>query len=295
MSTRSQRLRAIASILCTAWLQGGCSAEAEQPPAPPHRALEERAASGGADTGQAVDEEPTEPEWQPGEGTYAPGSTCKKVELSDIPFGQPGQAAQDLGAPIAALRTDLLPAWTIEDLQPAFERIRDERFLCDPGRADFPRRLTWLDPRTGCEMRAELVSFMLAQWGYPRPFKIFLFGPLQVTTPNTVSGVAAWSWHVASAVRVDDRAYVLDAAVEPRRPLTLDEWTRLLVSDVEELEGVVCDAAAFQPASACFGGPSSTGAAIHFQQSSFASEWRLQLALGRDPERALADAPPWAL
>jgi hypothetical protein len=277
----------IVIVACASCQQLGCTVENDQPSTERHPTLEENAAG---------DDDPPDREWQPGDGFYVPGAECKRVSLTDDHFANPGESANDAGVPLAALRVDRLPEWSLEQLQPAFNRIRDERFLCDPLRPDFARRLTWLDPNQGCEMRAELVGWKLAEWGYSRPFKIFLFGPMQVSTPNTPSGSASWSWHVASAVRVGKIAYVFDAAVEPRRPLTLDEWTQRLIPRVEDLKAAVCDSAAFQPASTCFGGPAwSTPTAIHFEQSFFAAEWKLQLALGRDPERSLGDAPPWAM
>jgi len=318
----------IFSIACIYWLQLGCSAVIERPPAGRARSLDENAATeqeddGGEVTDSAPDDvpadstpddvpaaaghdgtseheddhdQPVKEEWQPGDGSYAPGAECKTVSETLAPDVNYDDTALRAEGPISALRIDLLPEWPLEAVQPAFERIRDERFLCDPSRPDFPRRLTWLDPRRGCEMRAELVSWKLAEWGYPRPFKIFLAGHMQASTPNTPSGVVGWDWHVAAAVRVGDRAYVFDAALEPLRPLTLDEWVHRLVNDVDDLQGAVCDDAAFEPGSACFGGPAwATSNAIAFQQSTFEAEWKLQVALGRDPERTLGDHPPWAL
>jgi hypothetical protein len=96
-------------------------------------------------------------------------------------------------------------------------------------------------------------------------------------------------------VRVGKVGYVFDAAIEPSRPLTIPEWTQRVTSDVNSLKGVVCDHAAFQPNSTCFGGAEwATAAAIAGEQGDFESEWKLQVALGRDPEQTLGDAPPWA-
>jgi hypothetical protein len=96
-------------------------------------------------------------------------------------------------------------------------------------------------------------------------------------------------------VRVANRGYVLDAAIEPRRPLTVEEWTQRVTTNIDGLTGAVCDYAAFQPDSPCFGGSDwATGTAIATQQSTFADEWDLQLALGRDPQHSLGDSPPWA-
>lgn len=197
---------------------------------------------------------------------------------------------------IPELPIALLPEWQRADLEPAFERIRDERFQCDPAHPGFLRRLTWLRPAVSCEARAELVSAKLAEWGYPRPGKVFVFGSpdLVAATPNSATGSVTWSWHVAAAVRVGDEAYVFDAAIEPRRPLTVVEWASRLAPNTDAVTGAVCDAAAFQPSSYCFGDPvPKTRTALAYERSNLEAEWNLQRELGRDPEKVLGDSPPW--
>lgn len=275
----TQRLvsRARFAIVPLAVLFAGCEVEVTPSALEGDPALEERAAEPPSEMG----------------GLYQPGAACTKPTVLEEVSSEPGTAAQELYVPLAELRVAALPEWREADVQPAFEHVRDERFLCDPARPDFPRRLTWLDPRQSCEMRAELVGWKLAQMGYPRPYKIFLSGFMAVSIPNT-SKTASWTWHVASAVRVGKIAYVFDAAVEPSRPLTLEEWTGRLIGDPSSLEAVICDHAAFQPNSTCMGGPEwATASAIAGQQGDFESEWELQKEQGRDPEQALGNAPPW--
>lgn len=204
--------------------------------------------------------------------------------------------ASAMKRPVEELSISLLPEWDAAALQPAFERIRDERFQCDPKRPNFARRLTWLRPAVSCEARAELVSAKLGEWGYPRPGKIFAFGlpELTVGTPNSENGKASWPWHVAAAVRVGDEAYVFDAAIEPRRPLLVEEWLLRMAPSLNVVTATICDANAFQPASYCFGEPQpKTRTALNYERGNFEAEWNLQVKLGRDPQQVLGAAPPW--
>jgi len=225
-------------------------------------------------------------------------ASCPDVgEVTDVDFSIPPEARPSaMGTLVWDMPVDLLPNWQLEDLQPAFESVRDERFQCDPKRPDFARRLTWLRPAVSCEARAELVSVKLAEWGYPRPFKIFAFGQpsLDVITPNSETGTMSWSWHVAAAVRVEDQAYVFDAAIEPERPLTVEEWLLRMVPDLEQVNVALCDSTAFEPSSRCFGATvPETARALDYERRNFAAEWQLQIKLGRDPEQVLGDSPPW--
>ena len=198
--------------------------------------------------------------------------------------------------PIKELPIALLPEWQRADLQPAFERIRDERFQCDPEHPNFLRRLTWLRPAVSCEARAELVSAKLGEWGYPRPGKLFVFGSpdLVASTPNSTTGSVSWPWHVAAAVRVGDEAYVFDAALEPHRPLSVLEWVSRMAANIDAVTGAVCDSTAFQPSSYCFGDPvPKTRTALAFERGNLKAEWKLQVELGRDPEKVLGGSPPW--
>ncbi|HET9930005.1 MAG TPA: protein-glutamine glutaminase family protein, partial [Polyangiaceae bacterium] len=223
--------------------------------------------------GSAPEESARHHDLAPGlQPTHARDSlACDSIEQEEEgDFTPPEAQPYFLRHSIAELPVALLPAWQRADLAPAFERIRDERFQCDPAHPNFARRLTWLAPAVSCEARAELVSAKLAEWGYPRPGKVFVFGSpdLVVSTPNSESGRVSWPWHVAAAVRVGDEAYVFDAALEPRRPLTVLEWASRMAPSVESLTAAVCDAAAFQPSSYCFGEPvSKTRTALAYERN----------------------------
>lgn len=267
-------------IVCAATLAPACTQQVDELTETQQGTQVEHAAGAPRAANHELDEaacEPIEPEE---EGDFTPYD----------------RTASALQRRVEELPISLLPEWDAAFLQPAFERIRDERFQCDPKRPSFARRLTWLRPAVGCEARAELVSAKLGEWGYPRPGKVFAFGwpDLTVSTPNSETGTQSFPWHVAAAVRVEDKAYVFDAAVEPLRPLLVEEWLLRMAPSLDKVRATVCDAYAFQPASYCFGEPEpKTFTALDYERSNFEAEWNLQLELGRDPNEVLGAAPPW--
>lgn len=209
-------------------------------------------------------------------------------------FPPPGESVMDRLRPLAALDRGVITEWPASEVVAGFERVRDERFLFDPARPDFPRRLTWLRPQRECDARAQLVADALAEWGHARPSKVFVSGGLRAATPNDPSGQVAWDWHVAAAVRVGSEVFVLDAAIEPRAPLRLEDWLLRLAPSLDAVKVVACSATAFDPATRCLNGTAhQTQRALDMERSAFAKEWALQLLLGRDPEQVLGDAPPW--
>jgi len=215
-------------------------------------------------------------------------------EEDDDNFPPPGEAVMDRFRPLAELDRGAITEWSAADLLPAFERVRDERFLFDPARPDFPRRLTWLLPQRECDARAQLVADTLAERGYERPSKLFVSGRLRAATPNDPSGQVAWDWHVAAAVRVGDDVFVLDAAIDPRAPLGLEAWLLRLVPSLDDVRVVACGATAFDPATRCLNGTThQTDRALGLERSAFPKEWDLQILLGRDPQQVLGEAPPW--
>ncbi len=166
--------------------------------------------------------------------------------------------------------------------------------MIDPTRPGFLRRLTWLYPQHECEARAQLAADKLAEWGYARPYKLFVSGPLKASTPNDPSGYVSWDWHVAAAVRVNGKVFVLDAAIEPSRPLPLEEWVLRLVPGLDKARGVICEPMAFDPATRCLGGKThQTERALDLERKAFPEEWTLQIKLGRNPEKVLGDDPLW--
>ncbi|WP_437781725.1 protein-glutamine glutaminase family protein [Sorangium sp. So ce1097] len=201
---------------------------------------------------------------------------------------------------LEALPVDCVPAWTQEQLDQGFARIRDERLFTLPGQPDFPRRIPWLAADNGCEERAEAASYFFDQWGYPTPyFARVLPKPkksLVLETVNEPGGQVRWSHHVAPVVRVNGQLMVLDAAVEPARPLPIAEWIPRF-SKAGEFDVALCRdhalgdgcfaAAPVAPAPPALNDP-NTGIYLRLR-----AEWGVQELLGRDPYRVLGDCPPW--
>lgn len=179
------------------------------------------------------------------------------------------------------------------DLEQQFKYVRDTRFLTseDP---NFPRRITWLYPDDGCYSRAEVAKIELTNHQYPNPKKVFVFGDLTAATKNTSSGTVEWWYHVAVAYRVGNEVYIFDPAVEPQKPLKLNEWNDLIGGSQNSLEYAVCSADTFDPSSDCHKPVAETqDSAVFYQQMLFDNEWNRLLDLNRKPEEELGENPPW--
>ena len=175
-----------------------------------------------------------------------------------------------------------------------FKKLRDVRWLTTEDHPDFLRRSSWLYPDDGCFARAALVIMNLSHWKIPVPNKIFVFGDLEVKTPNSQSGSVSWWYHVAPIVTVNGQKYVLDPAIEPLRPLKLEEWLSKMSSDVSTLEVSICQSGSYMPSDFCDKvTDGSEATAAQDQISYLGDEWsRLEL-LRRDPTADLGDTPPW--
>lgn len=201
---------------------------------------------------------------------------------------------EDAKKPLAEINiNEIVDVGSYTDLESQFRYIRDTRFLSseDP---NFPRRITWLYPDDGCYSRAEVAKIELANHQYPSPKKIFVFGDLVAATKNTSSGFVEWWYHVAIAYRIGSDIYVFDPAVEPLRPLKLNEWNDLIGGSQASLEYSVCSADTFDPSSDCYNPVAETqDSAIFFQQMLLDNEWNRLLDLNRKPEEELGENPPW--
>ncbi|XXX80667.1 protein-glutamine glutaminase family protein [Sorangium sp. So ce134] len=198
------------------------------------------------------------------------------------------------------LPVECVPTWTQEQLIEGFARIRDERLLELPGQPDFPRRLPWLAADAGCEERAEAANYYFNRWNYPTPYFARVLPKkdkrLVFKTDKLPEGRVNWSSHVAPVVRVHGELMVLDAAVEPERPLPIAEWLPRF-SVAGEFDVALCrdrarltgcfDAVPVAPSPPELNDPHA-GIAMRL-----ATEWGLQEILGRDPYRLLGDCPPW--
>ena len=190
-----------------------------------------------------------------------------------------------------------LPAateWETEAVMKArFNRFRDERFLTSDTKPDFARRSSWLYPDDGCFARAALAIRNLSHWSYPVPKKVFAFGDLTVNTPNAIDGAVTWWYHVAPLVEVKGQKYVLDPAIEPHRPLKLEEWLAAMNSDPSSIEVQICESGTYSPGDDCAKvTDGQEDYAIADQKNFLDQEWQRLLDLKREPDQELGEHPP---
>ncbi len=199
-----------------------------------------------------------------------------------------------------------------EELNTAFKKMRDSRFLDDVNHDNFKRRSSWLFPDDGCFARAELAVINLIEWQHSPPNKIFVFGNLRALTDNSPSGEVDWWYHVAPIVRVGETSFVLDPAIESKYPLEVNEWLRKMgvaasPYDFDGFKIAICSSHSYDPAAKCNFDKSDSGSneyssgknnsteALEDQIEFLDREWRRQDELGRNPIQVLGDAPPWSL
>lgn len=210
----------------------------------------------------------------------------KEKRLWQTPLGS-ARAFHKEGLP------DVIEWRSAADMQERFEKARDLRFMETSRHPNFQRRISWMYPIDGCYSRAALFSRNFFRQFVPIPDKIFAFGNLRVKTPNHVRGYASWWYHVASIVEVDGEKYVMDPAVEPLKPLTLNEWlTRM--GKPEKIKISVCKSGSTYPGADC--GDETDGMELWAErdQKYFLDlEWNLLRKLGRNPELELGEHPPW--
>lgn len=201
---------------------------------------------------------------------------------------------ESLAKPIESLRiTDIPEVSSYPNLENQFDYVRDTRFLqtSDP---TFPRRLTWLYPDDGCYARAELAADHLVLNNFLSPKKIFAFGDLSAKSENSPYGSVNWWYHVAVIYRVGDQPYVLDPALNPKAPMTLQEWNTAIGGENTKVTYVICSKDTFDPESDCLKPvPLSPQRAEDEQRGFLNSEWNRLLELNRDPQKELGEFPPW--
>ncbi len=196
--------------------------------------------------------------------------------------------------PLEDLKTDQIPEVSAaRDLEREFKYVRDTRFI-QSQRPNFPRRITWLFPDDGCYARAEVAAIKLAEHPFLAPKKIFAFGDLSVQTPNSPSGSVTWWYHVAVAYRSGPSVFVFDPALEPRHPLTLEEWNQRLGGTQAQITYAICAARTFDPDADCEQPTVTSDPDVEEEQKGyFKVEWVRVQKLNRDPEKELGDKPPW--
>jgi len=230
------------------------------------------------------------------------------AELKESAATSPGQwldaffgfDAENSAFSVAKPRQDLdfssLESWNNEQqVEHAFISGRDSRFLilAFDGSQE-KRRISWMFPQDGCFVRAEVFKNRLKKFGYPSVKKIFAFGDLSATTHDTESGSVNWWFHVAVVVGIGDQAMVLDPAVEPDRPVTVEEWAKLISPQPDKLTFSLCDAGTFGPMNGCdapkvfssFFVDLLQGVLLRLEQTNL-------LALGRNVGQELLESPYW--
>jgi hypothetical protein len=215
-------------------------------------------------------------------------------ERFDGSFSMPPTTPQGVQKNLQDLDISQLPdLGSYEILVSEFEYVRDTRFFQsdDP---NFPRRATWLFPDDGCYARAEAAARHLVNPAMPAPKKMFVFGNMLVKTSNSPDGAVPWWYHVAASYRVGNQAYVIDPAIEPKRPLTLQEWNAVVSQGNVPVQYAICDSKTFDPDADCFN-PNDIGdlTSADDVKMFFGDEWSRLLTLKRDPTKELGDTPPW--
>jgi hypothetical protein len=229
-----------------------------------------------------------------------------------------GPSAQDSAIPWPRLDLRLadIPSWAANPtwLEEGFEYARDPRFIVPKfyRGTPFPRRESWLYPDDGCWLRAELAAWRLGGAAFPRPGKIFAFGPLTVKTNNSPRGEVSWWFHVAPIVRgpvphwlpmpdgsgplLIEPVFVLDPAIDPSGPLLVQDWLLRMVTSLDEVKVAICSPFTYGPSSSCWRPtPVNEQAVIADQEFPFFGyEWLRQTLLHRDPRAVLGNDPPWA-
>lgn len=203
-------------------------------------------------------------------------------------------SALKMAKPLSELDASRAPQWRGSlTMTEGFKRVRDTRFLDDVDHQGFKRRSSWLFPDDGCFARAQLMLENLRQWGGFEPAKAFIFGNLEVKTANAPGGSVSWWYHVVPVLKNGQQIVVFDPAIEPRRPLTLQEWVSTMTTDPTSVKVAICAGNAYTPSSSCAKPASQGSRAKQDQLGYLKAEWLRVTELNRDPQKELGDLPPW--
>ena len=190
---------------------------------------------------------------------------------------------------------NLLPVPKYAYIPELFNDLRDERFLEAKSKPDFKRRLSWLYPHDGCWIRAAIMKQLSYEWKQDQPFKLFIFGNLNVKTQNAVGGSVSWWYHVIPVLRDSEGAlWAIDPAIEPKKPLPIQEWILTMVPKVEDAQFALCSPDTYSPSSSCQTPKSDDDKNAKQQIESYLGlEWSNLVSLNRNPEEELGNNPPW--
>ncbi|RUR17715.1 hypothetical protein ELY21_10400 [Legionella sp. km535] len=215
-----------------------------------------------------------------------PEAPDKAVTARETPIGKK--------VPIKQIDFSLVPTVVAYDeMMTLFKIIRDTRFLFTKNNPDFERRISWLYPDDGCFARAALSIIKLEKEQLIKPAKIFAFGELLLQTQYSPNGYVSWWYHVSTAVNYMGSIYILDPALNPERPLLVDEWYNKMGNE-NELNGVICNPSTYGPFDNCYQiSGTSEERAFHDQSGFLELEWNRINSLGFDPKTLLGTNPPW--
>lgn len=175
-----------------------------------------------------------------------------------------------------------------QDLMTIFEYVRDTRFITNHRSPISQRRISWLYPDDGCFVRAELMTNFIKEKRMPPTSKLFVFGDLSVRTKNAPGNLVRWWYHVAPIYRVGKMVYVLDPAIEPRRPLTVLEWRERVSEESDVRNFSLCSQHTFEPDDNCQKPtPLSMEFLTDYQRQFQSYEWERIVRMGRDPYKEL--------
>lgn len=182
---------------------------------------------------------------------------------------------------------------TMDTLITMYQLVRDTRFLTSSIYSSFLRRISWLYPDDGCFARASVASIKLKEARMIRPMKIFAFGNLEAASPFALRGSVTWWYHVALVVKYMGSYYVLDPAINQKRPMLYDEWYSSM-GHMASMKGVICNSHTYQPFDSCVRPKESSDTyALSEQRIFLYDEWERVKALGFDPVKVLGSEPPW--
>lgn len=211
----------------------------------------------------------------------------------DRAFLSPG-SAYNTASPYEHLDFSRVPKWTDQELRYAYSRIRDERFMPSSAGTPFPRRSTWLYPQDGCWARAALSAKRSGEWGLKRPSKVFVFGDLEVKTPNAKEGEVTWWYHVVPLVKDENGVpVVLDPSIESGKPLPLTDWLSKM-GVISKMQIAICNTYTYGPMDSCELSTQQTEADATTDQLKYLPyEWKNLEELNRNPTEELGEHPPW--
>ncbi len=207
-----------------------------------------------------------------------------------------GRSAWDVATHLENLNfNQVADVGSIERLNQIFAYIRDTKFMTNlTGQPLTERRLSWMYPDDGCYIRAELAAVFSSRDKLPETYKLFSFGDLAVKTTNHPQGIVRWWYHVVPVYRVGAQAYAMDPSIDPRAPMTVQEWKKAQEADRPVDKFAVCKPRAVGPEGDC---QNPYGQAVEnsmAEQKRFLNqEWERVLEMGRNPELELGNNPPW--